>query len=117
MLLFAFKCTEFANLLHYEFVGRTTTRDATSLSNRLFPAEAGKKDVFDLAMDREDCPWVKGNPCPKSVNSSTHICSSFSGVISVVSPVGERRASGSNSGKVVQAVRRSGYYCNVCYPC
>ena len=73
--------------------------------------------IYPWTLDREDCPWVKGNPCPKSVNSSTHICSSFSGVISVVSPVGERRASGSNSGKVVQAVRRSGHYCNVCYPC
>ena len=37
------KVTEFANLLHYEFVG-TTTRDPASLSNRLYPAEAGKKD-------------------------------------------------------------------------
>ena len=37
------KVTEFANLLHYEFVGRTTTtRDPASLSNRLYPAEAGK---------------------------------------------------------------------------
>ena len=36
------KVTEFANLLHYEFVG-TTTRDPASLSNRLYPAEAGKK--------------------------------------------------------------------------
>ena len=33
------KVTEFANLLHYEFVG---TRDPASLSNRLFLAEAGK---------------------------------------------------------------------------
>ena len=73
-----------------------------------------KEDLFYLPLDRlsKICPY-----CPKSVNSSTHICSSFSGVISVVSPVGERRASGSNSGKVVQAVRRSGHYCNVCYPC
>ena len=45
------------------------------------------------------------SPCPKS----TYVCFSFSGVISVVSPVGERRASGLNSGKVVQAVRRSGH--------
>ena len=35
------KVTEFANLLHYEFVG-TRTRDPASLSNRLYPAEAGK---------------------------------------------------------------------------
>ena len=37
------KVTEFANLLYYEFVGRRTTRDAASLSNRLYPTEAGKK--------------------------------------------------------------------------
>ena len=38
------KVTEFANLLHYEFVG-TRTRDPASLSNRLLPAEAGKKTL------------------------------------------------------------------------
>ena len=42
------KVTEFANLLHYEFVGTTTTRDPASLSNRLYPAEAGKKKGLEL---------------------------------------------------------------------
>ena len=43
------KVTEFANLLHYEFVG-TTTRDPASLSNRLYPAEAGKNRLSKLAI-------------------------------------------------------------------
>ena len=38
------KVTEFAYLLHYEFVG--TTRDPASLSNRLLPAEAGKNNCI-----------------------------------------------------------------------
>ena len=43
------KVTEFANLLHYEFVGTTTrTRDPASLSNRLYPAEAGKNVDISL---------------------------------------------------------------------
>ena len=40
------KVTEFANLLHHEFVGTTTRRDPASLSNRLYPAEAGKNKAL-----------------------------------------------------------------------
>ena len=45
------KVTEFANLLHYEFVG-TTTRDPASLSNRLYPAEAGKKWLISICCSK-----------------------------------------------------------------
>ena len=40
--------TDFANLLHYEFVVTTTrrTRDPASLSNQLLPTEAGKKTIY-----------------------------------------------------------------------
>ena len=51
------KVTEFANLLHYEFVGTTTTTtDPASLSNRLYPTEAGKKQYVQA---RQQCEYTR----------------------------------------------------------